>query len=97
MIFLEDKQFKQLLGSIKDIEGKLSILISLQKSSTKPPKLGTEEKSVLKLCNGKNSIDEISKTVNKKKNNVKVTLTHLKKKGLIRSSKFNKKIVYVKI
>ena len=94
---MEEKQFRQVLGTLKNIDSKLSILISLQKSSAKPPQLGKEEKIILKLCNGKNSTDEIAKISKKQKNNVKVTLSHLKKKGLIRSSKFNKKIVYVKI
>jgi len=94
---LDDKQFKQLIVALKDINGKLSILISLHKSSTKPPKLGEEEKIILKLCNGKNSNEDMAKATNKTKNNIKVTLTHLRKKGLIRTSKINKKTVYVKI
>jgi len=94
---MEDKQFKQLLEIIKNIDGKLSILISLQKSSVKPAKLGTEEKAILKLCNGKNTIEDMAKICKKTKNNIKVTMSHLKKKGMIRSTKNNKKLVYVKI
>jgi len=94
---MQNEQDKQMLNVLKSIDTKLSILISLQKSSTKPVNLAKEEKTIFKLCNGKNTIDEISKTANKKKNNVKVTLNHLKKKGLIRSSKFNGKTTYVKI
>jgi len=94
---MQNDQDKQMLKILRDIDTKLSILISLHKSAGKPSTLGKEEKAIFKLCNGKNSIEEISKIADKKKNNVKVTLNHLKKKGLIRSSKFNGKTVYVKI
>jgi len=94
---MEEKQFKQLIGTLKDIDSKISILISLQKSSTKPPKLGKETSAVFKLCNGKNSVDDMIKTTKKKKNTIEVALNHLRKKGLIRTTKINKKTVYVKI
>jgi len=94
---MDEKQFKQILGMLKNIDSKLSILISIQKSSIEPPKLGKEEKSILKLCNGKNSVEEMTKITNKTRSNIEVTINHLKKKGLIRSTKINKKTVYVKI
>ena len=94
---MDEKQFNQLLGVLKNISQNLSVLVSLQKSSTKPAKLGAEEKIILKLCNGKNSINDMTKIANKTTNNVKVTLTHLRKKGLIKTVKINKKTGYVKI
>ena len=94
---MEEKQFKQLSAILKNIDAKLAILISLQKSSIKPPKLGTEAKAILKLCNGKNSVDDMVKNTKKRKNTIEVTLNHLRKKGLIRTIKINKKTVYVKI
>ena len=94
---MQSNQDKQVLKMLKDIDGKLAILISLQKTLSKPPKLGSEENAILKLCNGKNSIKEIMENTSKKKNNVKTTLSHLRKKGIIRSATMNKKTVYVKI
>jgi len=94
---MQDEQDKQVLKVLKNIDTKLSILISLQKSSVKPSTLGKEEKSILKLCNNKNSVEDMTKATNKTRKNVEVTLSHLKKKGLIRSTIINKKMVYVKI
>lgn len=94
---MQNDQNKQMLNVLKSIDTKLSILISLQKSSVKPSTLGKEEISILKLCNNKNSVEDMTKVTKKTRNNVEVTLNHLKKKGLIRSAKINKKMVYVKI
>lgn len=94
---MKEVEIKQLLGILKNIDQKLAILISLQKASSKPPKLGDEEKTILKLCNGKNTIKEIMEITAKEKNNVESTLSHLRKKGIIKSATLNKKIVYVKI
>ncbi len=94
---MNETQFKTLIGNINKLENKLDVLISIQKSSTKRPQVLGEEKNVLKLCNGKNTIQDISEKTNKTINNVKVTLTHLKKKGLIKSTKINRRLVYVKI
>lgn len=94
---MNDSQFKVFMNGIKRLENKLDILISLQKSSVKRPEVSGEEKTVLKLCNGKYTIKEISDETDKTTNNVKVTLAHLKKKGLIKSTKINDKIVYVKV
>ena len=94
---MEEKQFKQILGTLKDIDGKLSILISLQKLSVKPPKLGKEENTILKLCNGKNSVKDMVKTTKKTRHNIEVILGRLRKKGIIKSTIINKKTAYVKI
>ncbi len=94
---MEEKQFKQFIGLLRDIDSKISILISLQKSSMKPPKLGKETNAVFKLCNGKNSVDDMVKILKKRKNAIEVSLNYLRKKGLIRTTKINKKTVYVKI
>ena len=94
---MDEKQFKQLISVLKDIDSKISILISLQKSSIKPPKLGKETNAVFKLCNGKNSVDDMVKNLEKRKNAIEVLLNYLRKKGLIRTTKIKKKTVYVKI
>lgn len=94
---MNDPQFKNLINTIKRLENKLDILISLQKSSIKRPEVSGEEKNILKLCNGKNTIQDIINKTDKTINNVKVTLTHLKKKGLIKSAKIKNRLVYVKI
>ena len=94
---MNESQFQKCVSILKGIDDKLSILISLQKSLITPPSLGNEEKTVLKLCNGKNSVEDMMKIANKKRNNIEVTLSHLKKKGIIKSTKINDKHVYVKI
>lgn len=93
---MEEQQYKTLVKLLSSIDSKLTILVNLQKTTIKTPDLGKEKKAILKLCNGKNTIEDMAKTSNKIKNNIKVTLSHLKKKGLIRSAKINKKTVYVK-
>jgi len=94
---MDEKQFKQLLKTLKDIDSKLSILISLHKSTIKQPKIGEEAKSILKLCNGKNSVEDMITITKKKRNTIEVSLSSLRKKGLIRSTNFKNKTVYVKI
>jgi len=94
---MQNEQDKQILKVLKDIDSKLSILISLQKTIAKPANLGKAEKEILKLCNGKNTMKDIMEITSKKKNNVESTLSHLRKKGIIKSATMNKKTVYVKI
>jgi len=94
---MNEKQFKQILKILKDIDAKLSILISLHKATIKPPKLGKEAKAILKLCNGKNSVEGMITITKKKRNTIEVALTQLRKKGLIRTANFKNKTVYVKI
>jgi DNA-binding MarR family transcriptional regulator len=94
---MNDSQFEHFANSLKRLENKLDILITLQKSSVKRPEVSGEEKNILKLCNGKHTIQDIANKTNKTINNVKVTLAHLKKKGLIISTKIKNKLVYVKL
>ena len=94
---MNDSQFNSFVNSLKRLESKLDVLISLQKSSIKRPEVSGEERTILKLCNGKHSIQDIVNMTHKTTNNVKVTLTHLKKKGLIKSTKIKNKLVYVNL
>lgn len=94
---MDDSQFKNLINAIKRLENKLDILISLQKLSIKRPEVSGEEKTILKLCNGKHTIQDMVNKTNKTTNNVRVTLAHLKKKGLLKSTKIKNRLVYVRI
>ena len=94
---MEEKQFKQLINTLRDIDGKLSVLISLQKSSRKTPTLSKEQKDILKLCNGKNSVKDMAKITNKTPHSIETILSRIRKKGIIKSTTKNKKTVYVKI
>src|SRR2546428_13174044 len=94
---MNDPQFKQFISAIRRLENKLDILISLQKSSTKRPEVHGEEQAILKLCNGKYTIQDMADKSKKTTKNVRVTLAHIKKKGLIKSTRINEKLVYVKI
>lgn len=91
------EQFKLLIRSLRNIESKLDVLITLQKSVTPKPYLGVEEKKILKLCDKKHTIDDIMKVTGKKKNNINVVLSHLRKKSQIRSVRSKGKIVYERI
>lgn len=91
------KQFTELINLVKNIDDKLDTLVNFQRTLMPKPKLGTEEKKILKLCDRKNAIDDIMTRTTKSRNDVKVTLTRLRKKGLIRSVKVKNKLVYEKI
>ena len=91
------EQFNKLMKSLKSIESKLDVLVRLQRASMPKPKIGEEEKKILKLCDKKHSIDDIVKETKKTRNSVKVTLTRLKKKALVRSVKVKDKLVYERI
>jgi len=96
-IKINKKQFDRLLKSLKSIESKLETLIILQKAVTPKPKLGDEQKKILQLCDKKHTIEDIAKETGKTTNNVKSTLSKLRKKGLIKSVKLKDKVVYERI
>jgi transcription initiation factor IIE alpha subunit len=94
---MSKEQFEELNKSLKSIDGKLEILINLQKRVLPEPTIGKEEKKVLKLCDKKHTIDDIVKETGKTENNVNVILSRLREKGLIRSVETKNNIVYEKI
>jgi DNA-binding transcriptional ArsR family regulator len=94
---METKQFDALAASLKSIEEKLDILISLQKRALPKPNIGTEEKKILQLCDRKHTVADIVGATNKTENNVNVILSHLRDKGLIRSTEVKGNTVYEKI
>lgn len=94
---MSKKQFEELLKSLKSIEDKMEILINLQKTILPKPSLGEEEKKVLKLCDRKHTIDDIVRETGKSENNVNVTLSRLRDKGLMRSVEIKNRLVYERI
>jgi hypothetical protein len=96
-ISMDKKQHDELIESLKNIENKLDILIGIQKTIAPKPKIGQEENKVLKLCDKRNTIEDISVKTGKSANNVKVILSHLKDKGLIISTDRDNRVVYDKI
>jgi len=94
---MEKEQFNELLESTNNISKKLDILIALQKSVTPKKELSSEERKVLALCNGKNTIDIIAKKTEKTKDNVRATLSNLRSKGWVESTKINNKQVFSKV
>jgi DNA-binding MarR family transcriptional regulator len=94
---MSNQQFEQLDKSLKSIDEKLEILIILLKRGLPRPSVGEEEKKVLALCDRKHIIGDIAKQTNKTENNVKVMLTRLRDKGLIRSIDLNGVIAYERI
>jgi biotin operon repressor len=94
---MSKKQVEELLKSLKGIEEKLEILISLHKATMPKPIIGREEKKVLILCDRKHTEEEIAKETGKTENNVNVMLSHLRDKGLIKSVEIKGRTVYEKI
>lgn len=94
---MEKKQFQDLISILKSIDMKLDILIAKQKSSLPAYKPTPSEEEILKLCNSKNTIKEIIEKTKKNRNQVDVTLSKLRNKGLIKSTTIKEKLVYKKI
>lgn len=94
---MDKKQFDELMKSLKGIEERLEILLSIQKATMPKPSIGKEEKKVLKLCDKKHTSEEIAKETGKTENNVNVILSRLRDKGLIKSVDMKRGTVYEKI
>jgi len=88
------KQFKELIDLVKSIDDKLDTLVNFQRNLMPKPKLGEEEKKMLKLCDRKNTIVEMATKTGKTSNNVNFLLTQLRRKGVIRSVKIKNRTVY---
>jgi len=91
------KEFREMISLLKSIEEKMDTLVNLQRSLMPKPKLGKEEKKVLKFCDRKNTIAEIATKTGKTSNNVNFLLTKLRSKGVIRSVKIRNRTVYERI
>ncbi len=91
---MDDKKFKTLINELKQINTQLNFIVRFMKITTPKPSIGSEEKKILKLCNQKNTIDDMINLTGKKRNNIKVILTHLRNKGMIESEKAKGKLVY---
>jgi len=94
---MSKEQFKKLIKSLKSMESKLDILIRLQRASMPRPKVTSEEKKILKLCDKKHTIDDMMEETKKTRNSIRIILTQLRKKALIRSVKMKDKLVYERI
>jgi predicted transcriptional regulator len=91
------KQFRELIKLVKNIDDKLDTLVNFQRTLLPTPKLGKEERKVLKLCDRKNTIAEMATKTGKTSNNVNFILTKLRRRGVIRSVKVKNRTVYEKI
>lgn len=87
----------EILGSLKNIEKKLDVLIKIQKSMAPEPKITSDEKKILKFCNSKYDVSEIVTLTNKTRGVVDVLLSRLRGKGIIKSTKIKGKTVYTKV
>ena len=72
-------------------------MIKIQKSMAPEPKIGLDEKKVLKYCNSKYTINEIVEKTKKTKGSVEVVLSNLRSRGIIKSVKIKGKTVYSKV
>lgn len=87
----------EILGSLKNIEKKLDVLIKIQKSMAPEPKITEEETKILDFCNSKNTINEIAEQTKKTKKSIERILAKLRSKGIIQSVKTKGKVVYSKV
>lgn len=94
---MDKAEFKELMQQLKSIERKLDVLVKLLKASMPKPKITPEERKILELCDKKHTINDIVKETGKTRNNVKVILTHLRNKGVIKTIKIKDKTVYQRI
>jgi len=94
---VSNEQFEEMLKSVRSIESKLDIMVSLQRASAPMPKIGKEEKRILKLCDKKHTIADMIQETQKKEGTINSTLNHLKAKGLIQTAKIDNKTVYERI
>ena len=94
---MDEKQFKQLLTVLKNIDGKISVLISQKKYDGEEITIPKSEEAVMKHCTGSNSIEDIMKKTNENRNTITMRIKRLKKKGLIISKKVGNKIVYQRV
>ncbi len=94
---IKNRQFEELLKSLKNIENKLDLIVGLQKASTPMPKIGKEEQKILKLCDKKHTIADMIQETQKKEGTINATLNHLKAKSLIQSLRIDDKVVYERI
>ncbi len=94
---MNETQFLELMNLLKNIEMKLNVLVKLLKTIMPKPKITPEEKKILKLCDKKNTIDNMMKKTGKTRTNVKFILSQLRSKGLIESTKIKDKLVYRRI
>lgn len=94
---MSKEQFDKLMQSLRSMEDKLDILIILHKAVAPKPKVGKEEKKILKLCDRKHTIDDIAKMTGRKHTNVRATLSNLRKKAVIKSVEIKDRLVYERI
>jgi hypothetical protein len=94
---MSSKQFREMITLLGSIDEKLDTLVNFQRTVMPKPKLGKEEKKILRLCDRKNTIADMATKTGKTENNMKVKLTQLRRKGLIRSVKIKNRLVYEKI
>lgn len=94
---MNDKQFEKLLTVLKNIDGKISVLIAQQKSGGKEISISKTEESFMKHCTGFNTLEDIMKKIKENRNTVEVRIKRLKKKGLITSKKVGSKTTYQRV
>lgn len=94
---VREKESKDLINILRNIDSKLDILIILQKAQMPKPKIGEEEHKILKLCDRRHTIDEMVEKTGKAEGTIKATLSHLRDKALILTVKTKDKTVYERI
>jgi len=76
---------------LRSIDNKLDSLITLTRLIAPKQKPTKEEQKILELCNRKNTVADMVKKIQKKRNAIEVTLSSLRGKGIIKSVTLNEK------
>jgi hypothetical protein len=94
---MSNKQFEELVDLLKSIESKLDTLVNFQRASMPKPKIPPEEETILRLCDGKHTIEDMVNETGKKNSYVRKILTQLRKKGVVESKRFGERVVHKKV
>ena len=87
------------LERLEQIAERLELLVALSIPPPDAEKFGLSgvEKQAFELCDMRHTADDMAKKLNKRKGHVEVTLTRLRKKGVVQSIKIGKKAYHVRV
>lgn len=84
---------------LEDVLSHLTVLVRLLVPAPTPDEfnLKGEQREAYILCDSMHTIEEIVKIIGKPANQIRMTLTRLRKKGLVQSVKLGGRVVYFRI
>ena len=84
---------------LEDVLSYLTVLVRLLVPAPTPDEfnLKDEQREVYILCDSMHTINEIVKIIGKPANQIRMTLTRLRRKGLVQSVKLGGRVVYFRV